>query len=190
MNKTVTEENKTLNEKGEKKEKKSKLEIAWEVFYIVAMAMMLLFICTVRFVYVSGDSMNDTYVNGDKLVCNMGVNNINRGDVIVTKPLSKAGDKSLIKRVIGLPNDEVAIKDNIVYVNGEKLEEDYIKEEMFTFDIDVKLADDEYFVMGDNRNNSKDSREIGPIKSDEIFGRIVTNWLKPSFGFPILSFLY
>lgn len=120
-------------------------------------------------VTVEGVSMNPTYHSGDTLFINR-VAKPERGDIVT---FSRNG-KNYIKRVIGLPGDKVYISDSKVYINGDVLEENYINEK--TFDGGVlentvcTLGDGEYFVMGDNRNYSLDSREFGVVYEDEILG--------------------
>lgn len=98
--------------------------------------------------------------------------NINRNDIIVAN--SKILDCVIIKRVIAIPGDTIKIENNHIYLNGELLKEPYIKEEMVTSDMDeYTLKDNEYFCCGDNRNNSTDSRAIGPIKIDDIIGKML-----------------
>ncbi|PHG59733.1 signal peptidase I [Bacillus toyonensis] len=79
-----------------------------------------------------------------------------------------------VKRVIGKPGDSIEIKDGYVYRNDKKMKESYIKELMPSF-IEGKwiVPQNHIFVMGDNRNNSRDSREIGPIPIDHILGKVV-----------------
>jgi len=84
-------------------------------------------------------------------------------------------DKRLVKRVIGLPGDEVNIKDGFVYINGEKLNEPYVKGETFNQEISlpIKVPDKKLFVLGDNRPVSLDSRAFGLINYNQVEGKAV-----------------
>ena len=82
----------------------------------------------------------------------------------------------MIKRVIGLPGDHIQIKDGSVYVNGEKLEESYIRSEISTESFilnDFTVPEGYYFMMGDNRERSSDSRTLGCIPKNKLEGRVV-----------------
>lgn len=102
-----------------------------------------------------------------------------RGDVIVfeSKMEDENGkDKLLIKRVIGLPGDVVTVKDDQLFLNGEAYEEDYLKDGITPGEVDnLKVPEGEFFVMGDNRVVSLDSRspQVGTIKKEQIRGRAV-----------------
>ena len=143
---------------------------------------------------VVGRSMEPTLENEDNLI----VDKLSyrffepkRYDIIVF-PYRDGSGLYYIKRIIGLPGERVYINERgDVYVNQTKLEEDYIKEKAIDAGIaamPVQLGEDEYFVLGDNRNNSTDSRspEVGVVKKDEIIGRaIVRIW--PLNKFKILK---
>ncbi len=94
------------------------------------------------------------------------------------------GHDDLIKRVIGLPGETIEVRDNHVVVNGKPIEEPYIAEDAFMPDEPaVTVAEDEVFVMGDNRNASFDSRRFGPIPMDDLVGEaFVTIWPLAHFG--------
>lgn len=93
------------------------------------------------------------------------------GDVVVVD--SVALDEYIIKRVIGVPGDHVQVSEAGVFINDEKLEEDYINENMLVADaIDITLTEGRYFVMGDNRNHSADSRVIGSVADAEVLYEI------------------
>ncbi len=112
-----------------------------------------------------------------------------RGDVVV---FQKPGNSDFVKRVIALPGENIRIEDGVYYVNGERLKEFYdLKNEQrkdgnFLKDGEeaITLAEDEYFLSGDNRNVSFDSRELGFIKRDWIKGKVIFRfWPLDKFGF-------
>ena len=100
-----------------------------------------------------------------------------RGDVIMFR--SDEYDELMVKRVIGLPGETVCIQDGKIYIDGEVLEENYgyylegKVMEGYDFSEPVEVGEDEYFVLGDNRNDSLDSRKIGCIPKTDIIGRAV-----------------
>lgn len=131
---------------------------------------------------VQGQSMEPTFYEGQRLLISR-VNYLfdtpDHGDIIVfnsPNPLSD-NESPLIKRVIGLPGDVIEIRDTQVYRNGELLDEEgYINAPCRTFkcpDDEWVLGNDEYFVMGDNRNQSRDSRDFGPVSADLIIGEAI-----------------
>ncbi|WP_051823956.1 signal peptidase I [Clostridium sulfidigenes] len=96
--------------------------------------------------------------------------NYDRGDIVVVK----LENRNIIKRVIGLPNETIEIKNSDVYINGDLFEEPYLDDSIKTYpDMTIKIPSDSIFVMGDNRENSLDSRSIGAIKIDDIMGKSV-----------------
>ena len=123
---------------------------------------------------VRGPSMQPTYHSGERLfVTRYFFHGPHRGDVVVFHPPTPSKD-DYIKRVIGVPGDRVVVKDGRVSVNGEPLEETYLSARQtacFGQYCDVTLGPDEYYVMGDNRPNSSDSRFWGPVTGDRIVGK-------------------
>lgn len=128
---------------------------------------------------VNGTSMVPTLENADQLICEKltyRFKDPERFDIIVF-PYQYAENTYFIKRIIGLPGETVRIdEDGNIYINGEILDEDYGYETIQYAGLaaeEIRLGDDEYFVMGDNRNNSEDSRfpDVGNIKRDDIIGR-------------------
>ena len=107
-----------------------------------------------------------------------------QGDVVVFNyPLEP--DRQFVKRIIGEPGDLVAIDGGQVTVNGATLDEPYLDVLGRTRMHDVQLAANEYFVLGDNRNGSRDSRHWGPLPADHIIGKVwAIYWPRSAWGFP------
>ena len=130
-------------------------------------------------VSVVGDSMNPVLYNGDIVLVNRAVYNASspkRGDIVVFKPKGNENTHYYVKRIVGLPGETVQIIENRVYIDGEKLEEAYDTTKINNVGIageEVTLAGDEYFVLGDDRENSEDSRsaDIGAVKREYLYGR-------------------
>ncbi len=106
---------------------------------------------------------------------------IQYGDIIVFRPPEGRGERRLVKRVIGLPGDEITMDDNRVYVNGAALDEPYWADanrpcRTCRNDYTWVIGSDEYFLMGDNRNESTDSRSFGAIPRDRIVGKVILRY--------------
>lgn len=126
-----------------------------------------------------GESMEPTLKSGDRVLINRLVYQVKSpsyGDLIVFKPNGNQNAHYYIKRVVGKPGDTVTIQSGRVFVNGELLNETVLTDSMQDAGLaeeGVKLGEDEYFVLGDNRNNSEDSRSanIGNVKKEDILGK-------------------
>ena len=119
-------------------------------------------------VTVSGDSMFDTLKNEEVLLVQMKNENLNRGDIVIAKV-----DKfKVVKRIIALPNETVQIVDGKVYIDGVLLEENYCDTTEFAGVVrePYRLSENEYFLMGDNRSGSEDSRVYGGVNIENIRG--------------------
>ena len=119
---------------------------------------------------VSGKSMSPTYNNGDYLLIDKLSNKFNRSDVVVAHN-PKERNKFMIKRIIGLPNEKVEIRNGAIFINGEILNEDYIINKT-DGNIAITLDGNQYFVLSDNRGEDSDSRSFGPVSVDDIEGEI------------------
>lgn len=150
-------------------------------YIIILMVVILLKTFVFTMVIVHGTSMNDTLHNKDVMVLNkIGIKTgkIKRFDIVVINY-----DKTrLIKRVIGLPGEMVEYHDGILYINNKEVKDPYDNGKTPNIDI-LKLNDDEYIVLGDNRDNSLDSSELGPFKRKQIIGKTnFTIWPFNRFG--------
>ncbi|MCI5879347.1 MAG: signal peptidase I [Bacillales bacterium] len=141
-------------------------------YILFVLTIIIIAVYVIGFNQVIGSSMNPTLNNNDVLILDKLVyrlKNIKRYDIVA---INDEQSKYIVKRVIGLPNDKVVFKDNILYINDEKITEDY--KIGTTEDLEVIVPKDMYFVLGDNRENSSDSRDkkIGFIKKENILGKI------------------
>jgi signal peptidase I len=180
------------------KEKVEEKEVSW-AREIISTAVYLLAVVAVTFLFVqfvgqrthvNGDSMNVTLEDGDNLIVDKlsyRFSEPERYDIIVF-PYQYQEKTYYIKRIIGMPGETVQIINGMVYIDGEMLDESYGKEVMQYSGVasdPIELGDDEYFVLGDNRNNSSDSRDpsVGNIKEDQIIGKaFIRIWPLNKFG--------
>lgn len=154
-----------------------------EVFEVVVLAVILYFGISfaVQAVHVEGLSMYATLDDNDYLIANKidyRLHTPQRGDIIILRPPAD-NSKDFIKRIIALPGEKLLIRDSVVYINGHRLEEPYLPEAWTTLNNwtgpggpdGTVIPLHQYFVMGDNRNKSQDSRLFGSIDRDRIDGR-------------------
>ena len=141
--------------------------------YVVIIITVILFrsyiITPVR---VNGESMDNTLKNGQILILNKVSSNYKRFDIVVIK----YGNERIIKRIIGLPGEDIKYEDNKLFVNGNYIDENFSHSETYNFNLsdittERKIPDGYYLVLGDNRLKSYDSREIGLIKKTDIEGK-------------------
>ena len=163
----------------------------WLLYLLVIIGLSFLIITFVGQRYrVDGSSMETTLSDGDNLIVDKisyRFRDPKRYEIIVF-PYQYKENTYYIKRIIGLPGETVQVKDGYVYINGEQLDEHYGNELMVdpgTAAEPITLGEDEYFVLGDNRNHSSDSREetVGVINRDNLVGRAwIRIWPFSKFG--------
>ncbi|WP_235822108.1 signal peptidase I [Gottfriedia luciferensis] len=163
--------------------KTKKKDSSWQTIKLIAYSFTIAFIIKL-FIFspfiVEGASMQPTLHNHDYLFVNKAsfhITSINRGEVVIIK---KQNDpKYYVKRIIGMPNDQVNITNGVLHINGKSIDENYLNaslrteyKEYLQFN-QVKVPNNSYLVMGDNRLNSMDSRNgLGFIKKSEIIGKV------------------
>lgn len=186
-----------LNRDPETKEEKKKRPIKSYIIELLFYAV-LFFACIViipnyviQRTYVDGPSMQNTLFNGENLLVeklSYHFDALDRFDIIVFYPYGRAAGEYFVKRIIGLPGETVQIIGSDIYINGKVLKENYGKDPITyagTAANPIKLGDDEYFVLGDNREISYDSRyeEVGVVSKENIGGRAILRiWPFNRFG--------
>jgi signal peptidase I len=147
------------------------------IYYSIVLAIVVFGVQPVR---MEGKSMSPTINNGDKVFMLKQIGELKRGDIVVfLYPQDQT--KSYIKRIVGLPGEIVDIKDGKVFVNGRQIEEPYLNPEFVSQDTmpgPVTIAAENYFVLGDNRINSSDSRYWGTVPRKLIYGKFWRRYYK------------
>lgn len=150
---------------------------AAQIAAVIFLAYFIIYYCVEK-TEVIGSSMEGTLFANEPIIINKfsyRVSDPDRFDVIIFKQSGKEHSFYNIKRIIGLPGETILIKDGSIYIDNEIVEDIVIVDDMINYGLaseEIVLEDNEYFVLGDNRNNSEDSRfaSVGNITRDEIIG--------------------
>ncbi|WP_265457469.1 signal peptidase I [Enterococcus sp. HY326] len=193
-----------LVEQLNKKEPLTKRSILLIILAAVLFFLVIFFGFFVSQGVVDGDSMNPTLTDGDRVLI-FNYEKVDRFDIVAFNPPGQPAEE-YVKRVIGMPGDDVAFDDGVLYINGEVTPEDHLEPEdnysspFWNFDLQdileitpslagedmpATIPDEMYLVLGDNRNNSEDSRTFGLISAEEIIG-VVHFRYRPLTDFGIL----
>ncbi len=164
----------TGEEKEEEKPRSGILEALALVF--VAFALALILKSYVAEAYeIKGRSMWPTFKSGERVIVLKAGYTVQRGDVVVFASTEDA-NKDLIKRVVGLPGDRIELRDGKVFVNGEPLEEAYVELPALSASPEETVPPEKYYVLGDNRPDSHDSRYFRSIPKGNLRGEVVLRW--------------
>lgn len=187
-------------------------------FFLISM---VLFFLSLIFIWhpvkVDGHSMDPTLADGERLiVLSTNVTSVKRFDIVVAQETEDGASKDIVKRVIGMPGDTIAYKDDVLYINNKEVDEDYLSDYLEAFEDDslqdiysysstfqelaensnafttdskgntefvIEVPEGQYFLMGDDRIVSKDSREVGTFEKSAIIGKVVFRfWPLTSIG--------
>jgi signal peptidase I len=164
-------------EKTEIIPKLPKKDMSWKSFFLILVLIVLFRLFVLEPHSVSGSSMENTFQNSDYVLVDKLSYRFEapkKGDVIVFNPPPLAENTSrFIKRIIAGPGDAIEVKDGNTYINNVIVPENYIQFKSTKDSTSTVLKADQYFVMGDNRYVSYDSRYWGPIQKNEIQGRVI-----------------
>ena len=191
-------------QKKDKKEKKKRTPLSYIIEGLIYLV--LIFVCVyvvpnyvIQRTVVKGESMEDTLHNKESLLVDKisyRFHDPERYDIIVFYPRGRDVEEYYVKRIYGLPGETIQIKENDIYINGKKIDDPYAKDAMLSAGLAEEpytLAEDEYFVLGDHRSVSLDSRTTpemqpdgpGPVKFENIAGKVVLRiWPLSKFGVP------
>ena len=181
-----------LPDEEEERKRPSALRGLVEWVLILAGALLVAFVVKtflLQAFYIPSGSMEPTLEIQDRVLVNKlsyDLHDVNRGDIVVfeSPPNETSENKDLIKRVIGLPGETVEAHDGRIYIDGQVLDEPYLQPHVQTATLDkVTVPADHYWMMGDNRGNSRDSRYFGAIPESLIIGRaFVRVWPVTALG--------
>ena len=199
-------ENGEFNEEERPSEvrKPSRLKYVIEGLIYIALIVVCVYVVpkyVIQRTVVSGESMEDTLHDAERLLIDKisyRFTDPKRYDIIVFYPKGRDVDEYYVKRIYGLPGETIQIKGNDIFINGEKIDDPYAKDSMSTGGIanePYTLGKDEYFVLGDHRSVSQDSRFTpetsndknapGPVKFENISGKVILRiWPLSKFGVP------
>jgi len=156
-----------------------KKHLIWLLIVVIALPLiyfslnLAIVVYGVQPVRMEGVSMSPNINNGDKIFILKRIGELKRGDIVLFL-FPEDQTKSYVKRIVGLPGETIDIKEGKILINGHQIEEPYINPEFVMQDSmpePVTIAADNYFVLGDNRRNSSDSRYWGTVPRKLIYGK-------------------
>lgn len=179
---------------------KDKILTSIEYLLMSSMIFFIIYVFVAQLVQVAGVSMSPTLHDKDQLLAekiSLTLNNVNKGDIIIfnSEPDENNNSHLLVKRVIATQGDTIKFENGFIYLNDKLLQEEYLENDVFTnLNTDHKviesneylIGEDSYFVLGDNRDESNDSRYFGSIHKSDILGKVILRYL-PIKDFKIIK---
>ena len=165
----------------------------WVLVVVVALLAALVLRATlIQTYYIPSTSMTPTLEVGDRLMVYklaFSIGDVEKGDLVVFSRPSRLPDSPIndfVKRVVALEGEKVEVTDGALYIDGSRVDEPYLESSTVTNDFEeVEVPDGHVFVMGDNRQNSRDSRDFGPIQEELLVGEVFLRiWPFNNFGRP------
>lgn len=146
----------------------------WLPRLLLVLAMPGAIACDTKTVTIQGQSMWPTLLDGQHATVSRTVGVFQRGDVVAFR-YPKDESKSFVERIVGLPGERIEITNGLVAINGSPLDEPYVHDDGRSHETvaPITIPQGEYFVMGDHRNNSSDSRHWGTVKVESVWGKVV-----------------
>lgn len=148
------------------------------VIIVIALVFLLSTLPSVQVLRAQGKDMEPTLHDGDRILVTKRIEQLRRGDIVIFRYPADPS-KSFIKRVVGLPGELIEISDSKVLVNGQVLQENYLDAQLnrFPYKANLKrIPEGKYYVMGDNRDNSNDSRMWGPLPKELIQSKVLFHY--------------
>ena len=167
-------ETENLKKKEMKKKKKSMIRELLETVISAGIIAFIIITFIGQVTVVRGASMEPTLHDNERLIADKisyRFEKPERGEIIIFKPPLAEVKRKYIKRIIGIPGDEIEIANGEIYTNGKKLEEPYVKNKSYGNMPPTIIPDDSFFVLGDNRPNSSDSRYWGFVPRKNVVGK-------------------
>ena len=157
----------------------NKVFVEWLQSLVEAIVIILILFFFCWPLKIDGNSMEATFSSNDRVIISRACgffNLLQRSDVIVCKIKEDNEEVVILKRLIGIPGDKIEIVAGKVFVNSRLVEENYVSFNDTYNLFEIELGQDEYFVLGDNRVLSSDSRHFGPLKKSSIIGKVLIKW--------------
>ncbi len=128
---------------------------------------------------IDGASMENTFFTNERIAFSRALayfDKLDYGDIVICRLNENGYKRNIVKRLIAKPLDHVELSSSVLKVNGEAVDESYLSRDFEERNLDIILGEEEYFILGDNRDVSIDSRSIGPVHKKDLVGKVLFRW--------------